>query len=70
MNKQRVEENYITFFHLEVQAGDVHRTIPLDTKVGLVNLTLPFGVNMSQELSFMGSRENIQRTVLFIGVLK
>lgn len=65
-----MEKDDVTLFHLKVDAGGLHIVVAFDTEVRLVDLSLPLWVDVSQEFSLMGPWEDIQGSILFVGVLE
>ena len=70
MHQQWVEENDVSFLHLQVQAESRLLLVVVDSEIRLVDLSLPLWVNVSVELLSVGLREDVQRSVLLIRVFQ
>lgn len=65
-----MEENNISFLHLEVKSLTGHLLVLFDPEVCLVNFSIPVRVHVIEETSFVGFGNNIQGSVLFGGILQ
>jgi hypothetical protein len=65
-----MEEDDVSLLHVQVDSWSLDDIVVLDTEVGLVDLSLPLGVDMPQKLTLVGARVEVQGTVLLGRILK
>lgn len=65
-----MEEHDVAFLHLEVHSLVGVLVVVVDSEVGLVDLSLPLGVDVLQEFALVGLREHVQGPVLLGRVLE
>ena len=70
MNKQRMEEHNITFFHLKIQSLSSNLFIFLNAKVCFINLAIPIRIDMIKKPTFKCFRQYIQWTIFLGCILK
>lgn len=70
MDKEGVEEDNISFFHLKVYPIILDFLMLLDAEIGLINVAIPVGILVVVEPALMRLGDDVEAAIKIIAVLE